>query len=109
MSTLSEGGLIFDGSLPVEWSPVTLDSIGDPIVVTGYKVHHGPSSGVYDTVVDVGNVTSYSIAGLDPDVLRYVAVSAYDATRDGGLSNELGLIPKLRTQHLKGAGFGKQP
>ena len=63
------------------------DANAEPEVI-GYKVHRGLSSGQYNTVVDVGNVTEYQLVGLDPTKTYYFAVTAYSATQESGYSNE---------------------
>lgn len=42
----------------------------------GYKIYRGPASGQYADVIDVGNVTQYTVAGLDSSV-HYFAATAY--------------------------------
>lgn len=53
------------------------------MAVAGYKlrVNGGP---LVDSIIDVGNVLTYDITGLDPDTLYSVEVAAYDAA--GNLS-----------------------
>lgn len=45
--------------------------------VAGYKIHYGSSSGNYSTVIDVGNVTSYTVDALTAGTY-YFSVTAYD-------------------------------
>lgn len=45
--------------------------------VSGYKIHHGPQSGIYDVVVDVGNVVEATILSLDDYSCYYFAATAY--------------------------------
>ncbi len=45
--------------------------------IAGYKVKYGTSPGTYTTTVDVGNVTSKTVAGLTAQTY-YFTVSAYD-------------------------------
>jgi hypothetical protein len=64
--------------------------------LAGYKVHYGLTSGVYTATLDVGDVTSFWLRGLQDGVKYFVAVSAYTHTGvdgapvvDGALSEEL--------------------
>jgi hypothetical protein len=59
--------------------------------VVGYKLHYGTAVGVYDAVVDVGNVTQHQLSGvLLYGTLYYFAVSAIDdAGLESGYSNEI--------------------
>ena len=45
-------------------------------VVTGYHIYFGTASGQYTSGQLVGNVTSFSISGLDAGVTYYFAVTA---------------------------------
>ena len=73
------------GQLTLAW-----DASVDP-TATGYKVHIGTTSGVYDlSVVDVGNLTSCTIAGLQAGTVYYIAVTSYDQNgNEGSFSNEV--------------------
>jgi|RhiMetdeSRZDD1v2_1073273.scaffolds.fasta_scaffold641208_1 fibronectin type III domain protein len=58
--------------------------------LAGYKVHIGTAAGIYNSTVDVRNVTSYSLPNLAIGTTYYFAVSAYDtAGTDSALSNEV--------------------
>jgi len=46
--------------------------------VVGYNVYYGTYSGNYDFVLDVGNVTSVTLADLSEGFTYYFAVTAYD-------------------------------
>ena len=47
---------------------------------TGYKVYWSTSGHFsYENVVDVGNVTTYTITGLTPGITYYIGLTAYDA------------------------------
>ncbi len=69
-----------DGAITLSWDTAT-DNVG----VTGYKIYYGTTSvsedeGSYtEGPLDVGNVISHEISGLDNDVSYYFAVTAYDA------------------------------
>ena len=59
------------GTVTASWAP---NSEAD---LAGYKLYIGTASGVYSRIVDVGNVTSYTIA-LAKGVTYFFAVTAYD-------------------------------
>jgi chitinase len=61
---------------------------------TGYELHYGQASGVYDTTLDTGAATQASVNGLTPGLTYYFAATAYNATLDSGFSNEVAsLVP----------------
>jgi hypothetical protein len=41
--------------------------------LAGYKIHYGTASGDYSHSIDVGNVTQYTLAGLNDGVTYYLA------------------------------------
>src|SRR2546427_2993065 len=66
------------------WDPNT-----DPDLA-GYKIYYGFSSGSYQFSVDVGNRTSYLLAGLLEGQIYYLAVTAYNLSGvESGFSNEV--------------------
>ena len=46
--------------------------------ISGYKIKYGKQSGNYTNTINVGNVTTYSLSGLDADTTYYFTLSAYD-------------------------------
>lgn len=72
------------GQVSVAWDP---NSESD---LAGYRVHYGTSSGEYSVVIDVGNVTSYTIKGLEMGVAYFSALTAYNTSDlESGYSNEI--------------------
>ena len=72
------------GELTVSWEANTEDDL------KGYKLYYGTSSRNYNTVVDVGNVVSYSLGGLAEGEVYFFAVTAYDtAYNESGFSEEV--------------------
>jgi hypothetical protein len=69
-------------------------------LTVGYKLSYGTVSGVYDSEVDVGLVTSYEVKGLADGTTYFFVVRAYDAKRQTSeMSREVsGLTPGLRKQ-----------
>ncbi len=57
--------------------------------IAGYKVHYGTSSGNYDHSVDVGNQTSCTISGIEPDQAYYFAATAYNEIEESPFSEEI--------------------
>ena len=71
------------GDATLSWSPNTESD------VVSYRVHYGPASGTYDTVIDVGLLTTYTVTGLSPGTY-YFAVTAHNlAGAQSGFSNEV--------------------
>ena len=60
------------------WDPPTTNTDGTPLGdLAGYKIYYGQSSGNYATTVDVGNVTTYPLAGLTEGKIYYFAATSY--------------------------------
>jgi hypothetical protein len=58
--------------------------------LAGYKIHVGTASGLYNSTVDVRNVTSYSLPNLTIGTTYYFAVTAYDTDgNESAFSNEV--------------------
>ncbi len=62
------------GAIVLAW-----DAAPSPAV--GYKVYYGTRTGTYTNSVDVGNVTTYTLAGLTKGQNYYIAASAYDSSK----------------------------
>src|SRR5437870_12680377 len=66
------------------WDPNT-----DPDLA-GYKIYYGFASGSYQFREEVGNRTSYSLAGLIEGQIYYLAVTVYTLSgSESGCSNEV--------------------
>jgi hypothetical protein len=64
--------------------------------VVGYKLHWGGTSGVYTNSLDVGNVTTATVPGLQAAVPYCFAATAYDgAGLESDYSNEVEYTPPL--------------
>jgi len=58
--------------------------------IAGYKVHYGTSSGNLSAVIDVGNMTNYTVSNLQSGITYYLAVSDYNTSgQQSGYSNEI--------------------
>ncbi|BBH22406.1 hypothetical protein Back11_37510 [Paenibacillus baekrokdamisoli] len=74
-------GKTADGKVLLSWLPVD--------GATGYTLKSGTTTGVYSSVVHVGNTTNYEAIGLALGITRYFAIEAYDSYGESGLSNEV--------------------
>ena len=79
------------GQATLTWNPPTTNTDGTPLTdLAAYKVYYGTASGSYTTTVDVGNVTSYTVTGLNNNATYYFATTAYDTSgNESGYSNEV--------------------
>lgn len=70
------------GSVTLAWDAPTRNADGTPLTdLTGYRVHYGGTSPLTlenSTAIDVGDVTTYTVSGLEPGTYHF-AVSALDA------------------------------
>lgn len=67
--------------------------------LAGYKVYYGTASRVYESTIDVGNVTTYTLIGLPQGETFFISVTAYDMwDRESKYSNEVSIIAKGPTQ-----------
>jgi hypothetical protein len=75
------------------WDPPTTNADGTPLTdLAGYKIYYGTLTRNYTKVINVGNVTTYTIENLNPDTY-YFAVTAYDNSgNESGYSNEVSKI-----------------
>jgi len=77
-------------TIPVCAADVTLAWDPSPTQgVTGYRLYYGTSSGTYNKNVDVKNVTTYKLTGLQDGVTYYFVVKAYNADSESAPSNEV--------------------
>ena len=73
------------------------DPSADPSV-SGYKVHYGPGSRTYPSVIDAGNATTQVISNLQDGITYYFAVTAYNVNRqESDFSAEIPYTVPLRS------------
>ncbi len=66
------------------WDPNTEPDLA------GYEIYYGTSSGNYQWNIDIGNVTTYTLYGLNVGVTYYIAATAYNTQGlQSGYSNEV--------------------
>ena len=57
--------------------------------LAGYRIHYGTASGDYSHTIDVGNITTYTLTGLEEDGTYYLVATAYDEDdNESGCSRE---------------------
>lgn len=93
-------GVAQNGAVKLSWSAAT-----DDTGVTGYKVYYGLTSvtkkgETYDKNVDVGNVLTYTVSGLENGKKYYFSVIAYDAAANesAGWATEVSVTPDAAAQ-----------
>ena len=58
--------------------------------IAGYKVYYGTTSHVYDWVLDVGKVTTFTVTGLTAGLTYYFVVTTYDTSNlESAYSNQV--------------------
>lgn len=75
----------------LSWEPPTTNADGTPLNdLAGHKVYYGTASKTYNSTLDVGNVTTYTISNLAGNATYYFAVTAYDTSgNESGYSDEV--------------------
>ena len=68
-----------EGGVTLSWDPNTETDLA------GYKIHIGTVSGTYDTVIDVKNVTRYTVTELVVDKTYYFALTAHDTWKNNSM------------------------
>ena len=58
--------------------------------ISGYRLYYGMASGTFESVIDVGNQTTYNFSDLEDAKVYYFVVTAYDILgRESDFSSEL--------------------
>ncbi len=80
-------------SANLTWNASTSPAVG------GYIIYYGQSSGNYTANVDVGNITAYTVQGLQQGSTYYFAAKAYDSakTTQSSYSNEVSFTVPVTT------------
>jgi len=84
LSIFAYSQFVLAAQIKLSWDPNTEPDLA------GYKVYYGKASRAYDTPINVGNVTTYTLTGLTPGQPFYIGVTAYDTSNnESGFSNEV--------------------
>ena len=82
--TLVIGAVLSAGEVTLAWDPNSEPDLA------GYKLYYGLGSGQYDEIIDVGNVTTNTVTGLEDGLTYYFVVTAYNtAGLESDPSNEV--------------------
>ena len=78
------------GEASLTWDAPLTNADDSPLTdLAGYQVYWGTTSAAYETPVDVGDVTEYTVDGLDSGARYYFSVTAYDTSgNESAFSNE---------------------
>ena len=85
----------YSADVTLAWDPNTEEDLA------GYMLYYGTASREYTQRIDVGNVTEFTISGIDEYTTYFFAATAYDV--DG---NESGYSEEL-IYTIAGSEFGK--
>jgi hypothetical protein len=90
--TLVVSALTGSGSTSLAWEAPTTHADGTPATdIAGYKIYYGTSSENYNTEIDAGNVTSYTVANLAPGTYYFTTSAYYTSGGESSLSNEVAI------------------
>lgn len=81
----------YAGDAIISWTPPTTNVDGTALTdLAGYKVYYGTSELTYDSSLDAGNVSTYTVTNLTENITYFFAVTAYDtAGNESNHSNEV--------------------
>ena len=64
------------GQAILSWDPPTTNADGSQLTdLGGYKVYYGTASGNYGSVIDAGNVLTYTVTGLSNGTFYFAATA----------------------------------
>lgn len=83
--------------ISVAWDAVTLDTAGNPVTITGYKLYESSVAGTYTTAIGTiaQPATNYSFTENRPGKW-YLVVTAYNDAGESGKSNEINFTVSLK-------------
>ena len=90
-ATTGEAG-VAAGVAKLAWDPPQYPDQASAPRLSGYRIHFGKAPDSLDNMVDVGDMTTYTVSALTPGTY-YFAVSVYDAAgNESGYSNVLSKV-----------------
>jgi hypothetical protein len=92
----------------VRWDAPLTNANGTPLTdLAGYYIYYGTESRNYDSKINAGNGTEYTVSNLTEDVNYYFAVSAYDSSgNESSFSDEVSITGYSLTVNKSGTGSG---
>ena len=114
ISVFLNASILSAGDATLSWDPPATNADGTPLDdLAGYSIYYGTSSGSYSQNIDVGDTTTYIVAGLTEGLTYYFAVTAYDTSmNESDYSNEVSktiqtqLVQQTLTINKTGTGSG---
>jgi hypothetical protein len=78
------------GQVQLSWEAPSTNADGTPLTdLAGYKLYYGQSSGNYEFALDIGDLTTETLSGLEAGQTYYFVVTAYDTSgNESTFSNE---------------------
>ncbi len=79
--SILSASLLLAALFPTRLAASTLTLAWDPNKesdLAGYKIYYGTRSGYYDSAIDAGYVTQYTVTGLVAETQYYLVLTAYD-------------------------------
>jgi hypothetical protein len=77
---------VFAADVTIAWDPKV-----DP-GVAGYHLYYGTAPGVYNSSVNVGSETTYTVTGLGPGTYYFTVTAYYSSGHETGFSNEMSQV-----------------
>jgi PKD repeat protein len=69
--------------LQLTWNAPSTNTDNTPLTdLAGYRLYYGEQSGIYTQNIDVGNLTTYMLAGLNGGQTYYFVMTAYDTSEN---------------------------
>jgi hypothetical protein len=81
---------VFAADVTVAWDPKVEPS------VAGYRLYYGATPGVYNSSVDVGNETTYTVTGLGSGTYYFAVTAYYTSGHETGYSDEMSQVVSSR-------------